>query len=104
MEWDTEVNEKHSENIVLDDSVPDVIFVTNEKRHQIFYLTYDNKYIVRGKQSMSIVFRSPSICWDSTSNSIFWENLFINLSFCLYTKSYNHFENLNHENININRN
>ena len=56
------MNEKHSENIVLDDSVPDVIFVTNEKRHQIFYLTYDNKYIARGKQSMSIVFRSPSIC------------------------------------------
>ena len=56
------MNEKHLGNIVVGDSVPDVIFATNEKRHQVLYLTYGNKYIVRRKQSVKIDFRSPNIC------------------------------------------
>ena len=56
------MNEKHPGNIVVDDSVPDVIFATNEKRHQILCLTYGNKYIVRRKQSVKIDFKSHNIC------------------------------------------
>ena len=63
VEPDTEATEEHPENIVVDDGVPDVMFLTNEERYQ--RLTYGSKYIVkieRERKSMNNVFRSPSIC------------------------------------------